>query len=56
MKDSDVNIQNAYMCGYVKVVQVAKRYTENGAESRRVYCVKNGRVSVRCVKKNSCNI
>ena len=50
----DFNTQNAYVCGCVKVVEVAKRYSESGGESRRansrVYYVRNGRVSARVCK------
>ena len=48
-KTADFNVQNAYICGCVKVVEVAKWYTASGAESRRansrVFHVRNGRVS-----------
>ena len=51
---SDFNTQNAYLCGCVKVVNIAKRYTQRGSSSRRsctrVYYVSNGRVSVRICK------
>ena len=53
-RSADFNAQNAYICGCVKVVEVAKRYVESGAASRRtssrVYYVKNGRVSTRVCK------
>jgi len=46
--------QNAYICGCVKVVEVSKRYTARGAESRRAnsrgFYVKKGRVSTRVCK------
>ena len=53
-KAGDFNVQNAYICGCVKVVQIAKQYSESGAESRRanlrVYYVRNGRVSAHVCK------
>jgi len=53
-KTANLNIQNAYICGCVKVVEVAKRYTARGAESQcsnsRVFYVRNGRVSTRVCK------
>ena len=53
-RSADFNAQNAYICGCVKVVEVAKRYVESGAASRRtssrVYYVKNGRVLTRVCK------
>jgi len=53
-KTADFNVQNAYICGCVKVVEVSKRYTARGAESRcansRVFYVRNGRVSTRVCK------
>ena len=43
------NVQNAYLCGCVKVVDIAKRYTEKGSASRRSHTrnINNGDVSVR---------
>ena len=49
------DVQNAYLCGCVKVLQVARRYSPKGAKSRRqntrVFYVKKGAVSVRACKK-----
>ena len=51
---SDFNVQNAYMCGCVKVLEAKRRYTSQGSASRRsntrLYYVSNGRVSVRVCK------
>ena len=51
---ADFNVQNAYICGCVKVIDIAKRYTARGAASHRsstrVYYVSNGQVSVRVWK------
>ena len=53
-KTADFNIHNAYICGCVKVLEVSKRYTARGAESRRansrVFYVRNERVSTRVCK------
>ena len=53
-KTANLNIRNAYICGCVKVIEVAKRYTARGAESQRsnsrVFYVRNGRVSTRVCK------
>ena len=49
------DVQNAYLCGCVKVLQVARRYSPKGAKSRRqntrVFYIKKGAVSVRVCKK-----
>ena len=46
---ANFNVQNAYLCGCVKVVDIAKRYTEKGSSSRRSHTrnINNGDVSVR---------
>ena len=46
---ADFNVQNAYLCGCVKVVDIAKRYTEKGSASRRSHTrnINNGDVSIR---------
>ena len=49
---ANFNVQNSnayYLCGCVKVVDIAKRYTEKGSASRRSHTcnINNGDVSVR---------
>ena len=46
---ADFNIQNAYLCGCVKVVDIAKQYTEKDSASRRSHTcnINNDDVSVR---------
>ena len=50
----DFDVQNSYICGCVKIVEVKRRYTAKGSGSRRsnsrVYYVNNGTVSVRVCK------
>ena len=49
------NVQNAYICGCVKITKVARRYTSQGDKSRRSfsrsYYVTNYDVSTRVCKK-----
>ena len=53
-------MQNAYLCGCVKVQPVARRYSPNGNSSRRrnsrFFYVKKGGVSVRVCKKAFLNM
>ena len=46
------DMQNAYLCACVKVIQVKRRYTEGSSRRShsRVYYVHNGHVSVRVCK------
>ena len=50
---ANFDVQNSYLCGCVKVIQVKRRYTSNASSRRshsRVYYVSNGSVSVRVCK------
>ena len=51
---SDFDVQNTYLCGCIKVVQVKRRYSGKGRESRRGYSreyyVQNGEESVKVCK------
>lgn len=53
-ESASFDIQNAYICGCVKVVHVTRRYTTSGNSSRRsksrLYFVNNGSVSVKVCK------
>lgn len=53
-KIADFDVQNAYLTGCVKVVEVKRRYTSNPSASRRrhsrVYYVQNGGISSRICK------
>ena len=51
---SSFDVQNAYLCGCVKILDVKRHYTSKGTESRRnltrVYYVRKGPVTVRVCK------
>ena len=53
-RSSDFNVQNAYICGCVKVLEISRRYTSKGSSSRRsntrVYYMNDGRRDVRVCK------
>ena len=57
---ANFDVQNAYLCGCVKVLDVARRYSPTGARSRRqhtrVFYVKRGAVSERVCKKAFLNM
>ena len=50
----EFNVQNAYLCGAVKILEIKRRYTSAGCDSRRsktrTYYVNNGSVSIRVCK------
>ena len=47
----DFNVQNAYLCGCVKVLPVARHYRDNSKRGNtRIYYVHNGEQSVRICK------
>ena len=52
---TDFNLQNAYICGCVKVLSVKRRYTDSPADSHRnysrVFYVQNGPVPVKVCKQ-----
>ena len=54
-RTEDFDVQNTYLSGCVKVVDVKKRYTDNPSTSRRkhsrVFYVQNGGISARICKK-----
>ena len=55
-KTSSFDVQNAYICGCIKVTEVRRRYSTSGNESRRSYTreysvKKDGVVSVRVCKE-----
>ena len=52
-KISHFDVQNAYLCGCVKVVDVHRRYTQSASSRRnysRQYFVSNGSVSIQICK------
>ena len=49
----DFNVQNAYLCGCVKILPVARHYQKASTSKRgntRMYYVNNGRASIRVCK------